>query len=341
MTRTTTAVLAVSALAGLAAAAPITWNQPVEFESTADIALPGPVVYAFNGGDSIGNEPFIPGSVLATMGETITVDVNGTPVAFEGIADVAYGFDAVFGMLGFPYETFGDAVSNLPGDNTNVTLDVTDYRTSPFPQVSFDPMPATLLDPPEERNYQVPTGNNDLDTVLNSTAFYDGRGIGSSALNITLHNLTPGTDYHVQLIGAADARDRPGKIPTDTVNDGEGNAMPGLAAFVDIDNDGVSHVATITGTFTASASTQAINVVLEDGRNGGIAAIILTEVTTTTGPCNSADLAAPFGTLNFADVQSFLGSFGAGLPAADLAAPQGTFNFADVQSFLGLFGSGC
>ena len=58
-------------------------------------------------------------------------------------------------------------------------------------------------------------------------------------------------------------------------------------------------------------------------------------------PCNRADLAAPFGTLNFADVQQFLGAFGAAQPAADLAAPFGTFNFADVQAFLGLFGGGC
>ena len=58
-------------------------------------------------------------------------------------------------------------------------------------------------------------------------------------------------------------------------------------------------------------------------------------------PCNRADLAQPYQVLNFADVQSFLGAFGQGLPAADLAAPMGVFNFADVQTFLGLFGQGC
>ena len=57
--------------------------------------------------------------------------------------------------------------------------------------------------------------------------------------------------------------------------------------------------------------------------------------------CNEADLAVPFGVLNFADVQSFLGAFGAEQANADLAAPAGVFNFADVQSFLGLFGEGC
>ena len=57
--------------------------------------------------------------------------------------------------------------------------------------------------------------------------------------------------------------------------------------------------------------------------------------------CSPADLAAPFGTLNFADVQAFLGAFGSSDPSADLAAPMGTFNFADVQAFLGAFGMGC
>lgn len=61
----------------------------------------------------------------------------------------------------------------------------------------------------------------------------------------------------------------------------------------------------------------------------------------TPGPCSRADLAAPFGVLNFADVQSFLGAFGAQLPAADIAAPTGVWNFADIQSFLGVFGAGC
>ena len=54
-----------------------------------------------------------------------------------------------------------------------------------------------------------------------------------------------------------------------------------------------------------------------------------------------ADLAAPLGTLNFADVQAFLAAFGTEQPEADLAAPMGTFNFADVQAFLSAFGAGC
>ncbi len=59
------------------------------------------------------------------------------------------------------------------------------------------------------------------------------------------------------------------------------------------------------------------------------------------GGCNAADLAAPFGTLDFSDVVAFLGAFGAMDPAADLAAPFGTWDFSDVVTFLGAFGAGC
>ncbi len=57
--------------------------------------------------------------------------------------------------------------------------------------------------------------------------------------------------------------------------------------------------------------------------------------------CNDADLAEPFGALDFSDVVAFLGAFGAMESAADIAAPFGTWDFSDVVSFLGAFGAGC
>ncbi|MFI4896385.1 MAG: GC-type dockerin domain-anchored protein [Phycisphaerales bacterium JB059] len=57
-------------------------------------------------------------------------------------------------------------------------------------------------------------------------------------------------------------------------------------------------------------------------------------------PC-PADLAEPFGTLDFSDVLAFLSAFGAMDPAADFALPIGTFDFSDVLAFLGAFGDGC
>ncbi len=57
--------------------------------------------------------------------------------------------------------------------------------------------------------------------------------------------------------------------------------------------------------------------------------------------CNGADLAEPFGELNFDDVISFLVAFGAMDATADLAEPFGEWNFDDVISFLTAFGAGC
>ena len=57
--------------------------------------------------------------------------------------------------------------------------------------------------------------------------------------------------------------------------------------------------------------------------------------------CSEADLAEPFGTLDFSDVIAFLTAFGAMDPAADLAPPLGVFDFSDVIAFLTAFGAGC
>ncbi len=57
--------------------------------------------------------------------------------------------------------------------------------------------------------------------------------------------------------------------------------------------------------------------------------------------CNDADLAEPFGQLDFSDVIAFLTAFGSMSPEADLAAPIGQFDFSDVIAFLTAFGSGC
>ncbi len=54
-----------------------------------------------------------------------------------------------------------------------------------------------------------------------------------------------------------------------------------------------------------------------------------------------ADLAEPFGSLDFSDVAAFLGAFGWMLPEADLAEPFGVYDFSDVAAFLTAFGAGC
>lgn len=56
--------------------------------------------------------------------------------------------------------------------------------------------------------------------------------------------------------------------------------------------------------------------------------------------CN-ADMAHPFGILDFSDIIDFLIDFAAGEPTADIADPPGVYDFSDVVAYLELFGSGC
>jgi hypothetical protein len=57
--------------------------------------------------------------------------------------------------------------------------------------------------------------------------------------------------------------------------------------------------------------------------------------------CSAADVAEPFGSLNFFDVAAFIQLFNSQDPRADLAAPAGTFNFFDVAAYIGLYNAGC
>lgn len=58
------------------------------------------------------------------------------------------------------------------------------------------------------------------------------------------------------------------------------------------------------------------------------------------GPCNDADLAEPFGELNFFDVSAFLGLYAVQDPRADLNG-DGMINFFDVSTLLTLYSNGC
>lgn len=54
-----------------------------------------------------------------------------------------------------------------------------------------------------------------------------------------------------------------------------------------------------------------------------------------------ADLAEPFGTLNFFDISAYIALFNAGDPAADIAEPFGSLNFFDVSGYISLYNAGC
>ncbi|MBM90889.1 MAG: hypothetical protein CMJ35_04650 [Phycisphaerae bacterium] len=57
--------------------------------------------------------------------------------------------------------------------------------------------------------------------------------------------------------------------------------------------------------------------------------------------CSRADLAEPYGVIDFFDISAFISLYQAQDPIADLAAPFGTINFFDVSAFLSLFQDGC
>lgn len=54
-----------------------------------------------------------------------------------------------------------------------------------------------------------------------------------------------------------------------------------------------------------------------------------------------ADLADPFGTLNFFDIAAYIALFNAADPAADLAPPSGVLNFFDLAEYITLYNAGC
>jgi len=58
------------------------------------------------------------------------------------------------------------------------------------------------------------------------------------------------------------------------------------------------------------------------------------------GGCSPADLAEPFGSLNFLDVSEFLTAFGNQSSSADLNNDD-SWNFLDVSEFLSIYGDGC
>jgi len=66
-----------------------------------------------------------------------------------------------------------------------------------------------------------------------------------------------------------------------------------------------------------------------------------TVIVRVDAPDCPADLAEPFGVLNFNDVIAFLTAFSSGDPSADLAEPFGVLNFNDIVAYLTLFGQGC
>lgn len=80
---------------------------------------------------------------------------------------------------------------------------------------------------------------------------------------------------------------------------------------------------------------------LTDGFGGASVPTIISIKPNSAPPsCSAADLAEPFGQLDFFDVSEFLALFGAGDMAADLNGDK-ELNFFDISTFLSVFTAGC
>ncbi len=100
-----------------------------------------------------------------------------------------------------------------------------------------------------------------------------------------------------------------------------GSTPPRILAVADLDADG----------------EQDLVVVREPGNGPDVS----TFLAPGPQPCNPADLAAPLGVLDLADINAFVSAFVNQQPAADLAAPFGVLDLADINAFAGAFISGC
>ena len=78
-----------------------------------------------------------------------------------------------------------------------------------------------------------------------------------------------------------------------------------------------------------------------DLRGVGAGALWLTVGAPAPAQTCPADLAEPYGTLNFFDLAAYLQAYGAELPDADIAAPWGVLNFFDLAAYIGAFTLGC
>jgi hypothetical protein len=83
--------------------------------------------------------------------------------------------------------------------------------------------------------------------------------------------------------------------------------------------------ATLIGVVGAQGTWDAVSLALDDQPLSGC----------------PADLAEPFGQLNFFDLAAYLALYNAQDPGADLAEPFGAWNFFDLAAYLTLYNAGC
>lgn len=93
---------------------------------------------------------------------------------------------------------------------------------------------------------------------------------------------------------------------------------------------------------TVSGRGNADDHVRDNGRSVSSAfpVRVVTDIVNHAG-CSDADLAAPYGTLNAADMLAFIELFLAGSPIADLTQPFGVIDFTDLSRYFESHAAGC
>jgi hypothetical protein len=141
-------------------------------------------------------------------------------------------------------------------------------------------------------------------------------------------------------------------------DDGSGPALYAAGNF-EAANGGIDHIAKWNGTsweqVGAGANANIFGAIVYDAGEGpalhfggsftsagGLASNrVVSLLAQGGGGCNDADNAEPFGVLDLADVQGFIGAFVGQQAPADIAPPSGVWDLADVQAFIAAFNAGC
>ncbi len=181
-----------------------------------------------------------------------------------------------------------------------------------------------------------PAGTFDLDVWTDYETLDTGPCDGSDVDHIIVQGLEPGAMYQVRVLGLAnggllafnsswlpigESIDEDDPAPTLSLTAANGVLRLAITGANDSDADGLDD------DWDCPHETQGQYTVIIDRAS-------------STG-CSAADLAPPFGQLDFFDVQAFLDAFVDNDPVADLAAPFGAFNFYDLNAFLNAYSDGC
>lgn len=264
-------------------------------------------------------------SVTTSAGMSSSVDgcFNAFPMNMAGVNQpIDLSFDASITASAGQY--LGDlTVNNLDittaGGSGNGNNDVDDVI---FVQVDvFDSGDGSF-----DGVSNLDTLNLDLGTIPN------GMGDGSAAFSFFNIAGVLGAAIDVELISSTGDT---GALTTDFVNV-NGITPAGSSGFNAMMSDAVD------GNYSASYTFRVYNDQSLFANALSVEDLVL-ELSGVVGEgsgCNLADIAMPFGDLNFFDVSAFLGLFTAGDLAADFN-DDGLLNFFDVSEFLSAFSAGC